>query len=182
MNVSNDVLTVIPGFPNYSITKDGRIYSKQRQGCSGSFLKPRLGNHGYLRVTLRGMNKSIDFLVQRLVLITYMGLCPVGMEACHNNGVRIDNRLENLRWDTRKANHADAIKHGTHPGLLPTKGLTGEKNGQSKLTKKQITIIKYLRKIAKFSTGDIAWQFDVSYKTIWKICTGRSWRHLNAAV
>jgi len=36
------------------------------------------------------------------------------MEACHNDGDPANNRLENLRWDTRRNNHADKLRHGTH--------------------------------------------------------------------
>jgi hypothetical protein len=43
----------------------------------------------------------------------FVGPAPEGMEGCHYNGDPTDNRLENLRWDTRKANVADAIRHGT---------------------------------------------------------------------
>lgn len=41
-----------------------------------------------------------------------MGPCPDGMEACHNNGDQLDNRIENLRWDTHSANIYDQVAHG----------------------------------------------------------------------
>jgi hypothetical protein len=37
------------------------------------------------------------------------------MECCHYDGDPKNNRLENLRWDTRKANKADAIRLGEQP-------------------------------------------------------------------
>ena len=52
--------------------------------------------------------------IHRLVLEAFVGPCPEGMETCHNNGVRTDNRLENLRWDTSSANNDDIVKHGRH--------------------------------------------------------------------
>ena len=42
-------------------------------------------------------------LVHRLVLETFVGAAPAGMEGCHNDGNRFNKRLENLRWDTPKA-------------------------------------------------------------------------------
>ena len=67
----------------------------------------------YVTVGLRKGAYHRSFGVHRLVLKAFVGPCPEGMEACHNNGDAWDNRLENLRWDTRKNNHQDKIKHGT---------------------------------------------------------------------
>jgi hypothetical protein len=51
-------------------------------------------------------------MVHRLVLETFRGPCPEGMEGCHNDGNQLNNRLENLRWDTHLANVKDRAKHG----------------------------------------------------------------------
>lgn len=52
--------------------------------------------------------------VHRLVLEAFVGPCPDGMEACHWNGDRADNRIVNLRWDTPSSNSYDRVRHGTH--------------------------------------------------------------------
>lgn len=36
------------------------------------------------------------------------------MECCHLNDIGHDNRLDNLRWDTRSANVQDCITNGGH--------------------------------------------------------------------
>jgi hypothetical protein len=41
-----------------------------------------------------------------MVLFAFVGPCPEGMECCHENDVRDDNRIENLRWDTHANNLA----------------------------------------------------------------------------
>ena len=46
-------------------------------------------------------------------LDAFTGPCPDGMEACHANGDRSDNRAGNLRWDTVRENANDRISH--HP-------------------------------------------------------------------
>lgn len=40
-----------------------------------------------------------------------MGPCPDGLEVCHYDGNGENNRLDNLRYDTRAANHKDAKRH-----------------------------------------------------------------------
>ena len=67
----------------------------------------------YVRLTVE--NDSHVMRVHRLVLMTFVGPCPEGMEGCHNNGDASDNRLENLRWDTPSENMYDKGRHGTDP-------------------------------------------------------------------
>lgn len=52
------------------------------------------------------------------------------MEACHFDGNPANNRLENLRWDTRTNNHADKRAHGTL--------MAGERHYRAKLTEQQV--------------------------------------------
>lgn len=51
--------------------------------------------------------------MHRLVLEAFAGPCPEGLECCHNDGNPANNRLENLRWDTRQANMDVLLRHGT---------------------------------------------------------------------
>lgn len=168
----------IPNFPDYCITKDGRVWSIPRNGTKGGWLKLRVRKHGYLEAFLRRNNERFYKTVHRLVLETYIGPCPVGMESRHLNGNRLDNRLENLVWGTPSENTFDAIRHRTHRSVHQN----GEKNLMAKLTEEKVEVILYLYKIAKFSLADLAWQFDVTPSNIWSICTGKTWNHLYAQI
>ena len=66
----------------------------------------------YLTVGLwtRG-KKMIRRSVHILVLTAFRGPKPQGTEACHNNGNPYDNRIDNLRWDTRSSNAKDRSRH-----------------------------------------------------------------------
>lgn len=49
--------------------------------------------------------------VHRLVLETFVGPCPEGMECDHVNRDRSDNRLQNLRWVTSVDNHRNTASN-----------------------------------------------------------------------
>lgn len=106
---------------------------------------------GYVRVCL--YSKTVK-PVHRLVLEAFVGPCPEGMQACHNNGIRDDNRVENLRWDTPKGNSLDKAKHGTKSRRY------GECNVHSKLSDAQVEEIRSLR--GKVMGVELARMYGVS--------------------
>ena len=63
---------------------------------------------------------GVGFVIGHMAgnLQAFVGAPPEGAVACHNNGNGYDNRVVNLRWDTRKANALDAVRHGMHPRQL----------------------------------------------------------------
>jgi hypothetical protein len=62
---------------------------------------------GYPTVDIRGRHRR----VHHLVLETFIGPRPPGLQCCHWDGVKTNNRLMNLRWDTPGANGQDAMRH-----------------------------------------------------------------------
>ena len=111
-----------------------------------------------------------SFRVHRLVLDAFVGPCPEGLEACHENGNRIDNRLSNLRWDTRSNNHQDKLKHGTDH--------RGSKNPQAKLSEEQVGEIKRLLGQG-VKQVDIARRFNIHKGTVHDIKKGHNWGWLD---
>jgi len=140
----------------------------------GKRLKPGHNKGGYAYVGLYRDGVRYARRIHRLVLETFIGPCPEGMEACHNNGIRTDNRVNNLRWDTSSANHLDAVRHGTHPGFQHR----GEANRSAKLTDQQVRQIIYTYRTGLFTQRKIAKQFETGNATINRIVNRKSWRHL----
>lgn len=108
--------------------------------------------------------------VHRLVLETFVGPCPEGMEGCHYDGDPTNNRLDNLRWDTHVANIADCIRHGRKSD--PPHHY-GEKHHNSTLTDAEV------RQIRSFAPGRgmharLARAYGVSQPTIFRIRAGRT--------
>ena len=176
---------VIPGFDGcYFITPDGKIWSKPRidrlnRKVKGGWLKQRQDSFGRFDVSLQVSGKSKRFLVHRLVLETFVGPCPDGMVACHNNGDPADNRMENLRWDTSKANSKDAVVHGTC-ALLGSKVSRpkGTQHHRCKLSELDIKWIRCLRN-AGILLKDLAEVYKVTESLISAICRKRVWKHVS---
>lgn len=113
----------------YQVSNLGRVRSVRRMAnCpvmkSGTrlvrerILKPwrflRKGKVLALGVDLSKNNKVKKFHIHKLVLTSFVGPCPDGMEACHFPDRDVtNNRLDNLRWDTHSNNEADKLIHGT---------------------------------------------------------------------
>lgn len=108
----------------YEVSDQGRVRSVPRlitkrdgrtQPVPGRILKLGFDTYGYPIITVRGNGRKSTRTVHQLVLIAFVGPKPEGMECCHNDGNRTNNRLSNLRWDTKKSNALDAVRHGTRP-------------------------------------------------------------------
>jgi len=164
----NDRFINIAGHPGYEINSAGVVRSwwNGKVQLETPRILPTHLCEGYPRVSLS--KRSSEF-VHRLVLDTFVGPCPPGKEACHNNGIRTDCRLDNLRWDTRKNNHADKRKHSTHQA--------GDKNAQAILTEMQVVFIKR-RLVAGETCKAIAADYGVDISTIGKIRSGVHWQNV----
>src|SRR5688572_26642217 len=115
---STEEFRAVPGHPGYEVSNLGRVRSywtrgvEKHIGNQPRLLRPFKNKLGYLAVTLAGGRKKS---IHRLVLETFVGPCPDGMEARHvNDNNPANNRLSNLCWGTRQENCDDKKRHGTH--------------------------------------------------------------------
>lgn len=110
----------------YSVSDHGRVRAEQRvimrAGGKGPLPRREMilrpGTHhggGYQQVTLSRNGHRSSHQVHVLVLTAFVGSRPDGLEACHGPNGPADNRLTQLRWDTRSSNVLDQVEHGTHP-------------------------------------------------------------------
>lgn len=169
--------STISRFPNYAITRDGRVWSKPRttphgHKRKGRWLKTNRMPTGHLSICLYKNRISHKQAVHRLVLETYVGPCPSGMECRHLNGNPADNHLENLCWGTHSENVLDAVKHGTHVNNR------GAKQGRSKLTEVQVRVIMFAYLTGKVTQEQLAQAFEVSISTIKSVTQKRNWAWL----
>lgn len=76
-------------------------------------MKPLDHTGGYSRVVFWMNGKHTSQFIHTLVLEAFVCRRPKGLQACHKNGKKQDNRLSNLRWGTPSENQADRERHGT---------------------------------------------------------------------
>lgn len=100
----------VKDFPGYQVSNQGRVRSVDRAGADGRWLrgkvlKPGDNGWGYKQVHLSHDGKSHPLRVHRLVALEFLGQ-PVGDQddVNHKNGIKDDNRVENLEWVTRAEN------------------------------------------------------------------------------
>jgi len=181
----------IAGFEGrYDVSDQGRVRSYCRHGPgSGTATFPRVLRHAQ-GVNSRGycsarLGDAVTREVHGLVLEAFVGPRPPGCDASHLNGIRTDNRLENLVWETRSANIQRKHEHGTMPTRerlgprhQPNKGVKGERNKQAKLTAAQVVEIRLRYAAGDTVQQDLADEYGVSRASITRVLSGQHWSHL----
>lgn len=144
--------------PLYEISDQGRLRRKLANGDFNYLTGYDTRSHGnYHAHKINGKK----YYTHRLVMLAFEGECPKGHEVDHINRKTLDNRLENLRYVTRKQNV-----------------LRGEDKCQSKLTKQKVKAILALASIEGFSLRTIGGMFGVAPQTVHRIIQGKSWSHV----
>lgn len=168
----------IKGFTGYVVGTDGSVWCcirrgpnpvitdnwrKLKQSWAGVKVRP------YLQVSLRQNGRTVNRLVHRLVLETFIGPCPEGCEVRHfPDRDRCNNFVTNLRWGTAAQNADDRGRDGNTA--------YGTKNGNSQLG------VEAVREI-RLATGygvvtALAKKHGVSRQTIISIRDYKTWRHV----
>nr|DAR02475.1 MAG TPA: homing endonuclease [Caudoviricetes sp.] len=114
MQFNNETFKEIPGFNGkYFISKNGRVISTLFNKVKE--LKPSKTNDGYLSIRLSDGARPKQVFIHRLVIQTYVlesTEWPKDMVTDHVNGIKDDNRLENLELVTNQENLRRAFDKG----------------------------------------------------------------------
>lgn len=170
-------------YPGYLFGDDGSVWTCKKGGGglrkTYRKLSPYLNNKNRRITSLTDANgKSQVVVVARVVLETHVGPCPPKMEACHNDNNPSNDKLTNLRWDTRKGNHADKLKHGTHN--------KGSRHNLAKVDEVDVMEIRRLyeselhlpRYGRKYTMQYLANMFGLDTTMISKIIKRQNWKHI----
>ena len=166
----------IPGFVGkYQVSDLGKVRSIVRTSDGyeqiGKELKGWVNDSGYQKVDLNSSSLRRKTLsVHRLVAIAFLGdYTEDELEVAHNDGNKLNNKLENLRWTTSKDNSADQLRHGTRN--------QGEKHGCARLTAKDVTMMRGLRGLGA-TLQYIADLYGISNSHCHRIVSGQAWSHI----
>ena len=101
----------IKGFDYHLISNLGRIKSLPRGiKKKETILKQSDNGRGYMKVCIREKGKMTNKYIHRLVAEAFIYNTMNKREVNHKNGIRVDNRVENLEWVTYSENNLHAYK------------------------------------------------------------------------
>ena len=160
----------------YQVSNLGNVKSLTRMVYNGhnyysvkeKILKPGICNKGYKRNGLSKDNKQKHYATHRLVATAFIPNPEGKPQVNHINGIKDDNRIENLEWNTASENVIHAFDTG-----LRTK-LKGVKHNMVKLTEKDVLEIRASNKTNKI----LGETYGVSETTVSAVKHRKTWTHI----
>lgn len=145
---------------DYLIKENGEIINKRNK----KMLKPQLNGKGYLRVHIGGKRH----FVHRLVAETFISNPNNYPQVNHKNGIKTDNRVENLEWCTNLRNRKHAIENDLQ--------LKGENCSWAKLTNEDVLFIRNNKE--NYTKAEFSKMFNVSISSIKDVLYSKTWKNV----
>ena len=157
----------------YEVSTFGRVKSINYNNTnSPKILKNNTQKTGYFSVGIKINNKRYTVSVHRLVAIAFIPNPENKPYVNHINGIKTDNRVENLEWSTAKEN----TDHGIRLGLISD--IKGNLNRFSVLSEIDVLEIRETHKNTKQKYSQTAKKYNVSSENISLIVNRKTWKHI----
>lgn len=170
----------------YQVSSFGRVKGLERQftqlnGMTGryntktipeSYMKAFSDKDGYKKIQLTKDGKRNKFFVHRLVAIAFILNPESKPEVNHKDGVKDNNHLSNLEWNTTSENQLHAIANKLYQTAR------GESSGTSKLKESEVREIHRLWQTGDVTQEYLAVKFGIMGSAISRIVNGIRWRHI----
>lgn len=157
---------------DYAVTTKGEVvsYKKGKRHFLKASPNPHFSN--YLCVTPYIDGKRVVRIVHRLVAQMFIPNPENKPEVNHINGIKIDNRVENLEWVTESENKRHAYATGLNG--------TGEKHWNSKLTNEQAVFIR--NNPDNLTQNELAEMFGVNITRISAVQRGKTYTNAGGTI
>ncbi len=158
----------IPEWPDYMASNLGHLYSKKKRKV---MIQHQCHPFGYLGITLCRNGKRIHKMVHPLIISSFIGPRPEGLEINHKDSNPKNNNIENLEYVT----HGQNMKHGYDVGnkIRPK----GELHPMTSLTDKTVIFVRSL-KTKGLKNIDIHKLTGIEASTISRLVNHKIWNHI----
>lgn len=178
MNEYDVIFITLTDYPNYQVGSDGSFYSLY----SNKKIKQNLGRDGYYRAHLYTNSEHHAKLSHRLIAKAFIQNPENKPCVNHKNGIKTDNRVENLEWCTHKENIIHSYKSlgkkaSEHQINVARQRYLGENNPKAKINKEIACDIKEMY-YSGISATEIAKKFNLSRSYIHAIAKEKFWNNL----
>jgi hypothetical protein len=152
-------------YNRYQVSNYGKVINKH-----GKSLSMKADMHGYICTSITDYNGDRIKGMHRIIATVFIPN-PLNLpEVNHKDGIKSNNRVDNLEWCTKKHN----MKHRSE--VLGC--MVGTDNPTNKLTEEQVLEIYNLCKNTDIKYKDIAKMYGVIPEEVNRIAFGVVWKHL----
>lgn len=151
---------------HYAAFPSGNIYN-----LHGHMMEGAIGRDGYKHAIINRKNHDLH----RIIAETFIPNNDSLEQVNHINGIKTDNRVDNLEWCTR----SDNLKHAFANGL--ERPMCGENNPIHKLTKDEVHYIRqvYKKNDREYGFAALARKFGVDRTTVSDAAQNISWGYID---
>jgi len=180
LNTNKEIWKAIEGYSNYMVSSFGIVKSIERTIIDKNgveykkrekVLKQNINDKGYKLSYIYDANvKRKTISTHRLVAKAFISNPKKLKTVNHINGIKTDNRVENLEW----LSNTDNMRHAYDNGIRANKHMLGNKNNKVNY---DLSIINKIKKMIKDkNTGvSIAEKFKISTSLVSIIKRNKHW-------